>query len=274
MRLVQACTIAGSDSGGGAGIQADIKTFQERQVFGTSVIVALTVQNTLGVTGVYPTPLQAVAEQLEAVFSDFDLGAVKTGMLVDDSYMTLVAEFLKEYPSIPLVVDPVMIAKGGASLMAAQAMKAMATTLVQLATLITPNLPEAEELVGRPIVTEAEMVSAACEIQGMGSRNVLIKGGHGLNQAEARDYLLTNDGIGHWLSGPRYDTKHTHGTGCTYSACITAELAKGKSVVEAVRIGKAFIDAAIKEELKIGHGQGPTNHWAYGRKERGDDRND
>lgn len=271
MKIAQACTIAGSDSGGGAGIQADIKTFQEREVFGTSVIVAITVQNTKGVSGIYPTPVQGVQEQLEAVFSDFEIGAIKTGMLVDQSYMKIVASFLTAYPDIPLVVDPVMIAKGGASLMADEAMKGMKETLVPLATLITPNLPEAEEIVGHAIVSEAEMVAAAYEIQQMGSRNVLIKGGHALNQREAKDYLLTNDGIGHWLGGPRYETQHTHGTGCTYSACITAELAKGQSVLKAVRTGKAFIDAAIKEELKIGHGQGPTNHWAYGRKERGNE---
>lgn len=270
MKTVQACTIAGSDSGGGAGIQADIKTFQERAVFGTSVIVAITVQNTRGVTGVYPTPIQGVREQLVAVFSDFELGAIKTGMLVDASYMKVVADFLKDYPMIPLVVDPVMIAKGGASLMAATAMKAMKKTLVPIATLITPNIPEAEELVEYSIVSEEDMIAAAHTIQKMGSRNVLIKGGHAVNQTEAKDYLLT-DGAGYWFSGPRYDTKQTHGTGCTYSACITAELAKGKSVVEAVRTGKAFIDAAIKEELNVGHGQGPTNHWAYGRKEREDE---
>lgn len=271
MRTVQACTIAGSDSGGGAGIQADIKTFQEREVFGTSVIVAITAQNTQGVNGIYPIPMQGVQEQLEAVFADFDLGAVKTGMLVDETYMIAVANFLKKYPLIPLVVDPVMIAKGGASLMAAEAMKEMKETLVPLATLITPNLPEAEELVEHTIMSEDDMVVAAYEIQKMGSCNVLIKGGHGANQREAKDYLLTDDGTGYWLAGPRYETKHTHGTGCTYSACITAELAKGKSVLEAVRTGKAFIDAAIKDELKIGHGQGPTNHWAFGRKERAND---
>lgn len=274
MKIAQACTIAGSDSGGGAGIQADIKTFQERHVFGTSVIVALTVQNTLGVTGVYPTPLQGVQEQLEAVFSDFELGAVKTGMLVDERYMMAVAKCLTTHSGVPLVVDPVMIAKGGAFLMAEEGMTAMRKTLVPIATLITPNLPEAEELVGHKIVTEEEMIQAAVEIQAMGSRNVLIKGGHALNLQEARDYLLTNDGVGHWLSGPRYDTKNTHGTGCTYSACITAELAKGKSVLEAVKIGKGFIDEAIKQELEIGHGQGPTNHWAYGQKERADGKQD
>lgn len=263
MTIAQVCTIAGSDSGGGAGIQADLKTFQERRVYGTSVIVASTAQNTLGVTDVAPLPLGHVEAQLEAVFSDFNLSAIKTGMLVDERYIDLVANFLKTYPKIPVVVDPVMIAKGGASLIAPEAVIKLQHKLLPLTTLVTPNLPEAERLTGIKITDYEAVLKAAQVLQNQGARNILIKGGHSLDEQVARDFLLLADGSQHWLSQPRIHTKNTHGTGCTLSACITAELGKGQSVLEAVHVGKLFISAAIAKDLKLGHGHGPTNHWAY-----------
>lgn len=270
MTIPQVCTIAGSDSGGGAGIQADIKTFQERRVYGTSVITAVTVQNTLGVQNVYPVPLVGVKQQLEALLSDFELSAIKTGMLVDASYIQTVSDILKGYPDIPLIVDPVMIAKGGASLMAEEALEVLKTELLPLATIVTPNLPEAEALSGMTITTEADMENAAERLQAMGCRNVLIKGGHGSNPTVTVDYILLENGEEAWLHGERIETKDTHGTGCTLGACITAEIAKGHSIQEAVVIAKAFIQSAIANGLGIGHGHGPTNHWAY----REEDNND
>lgn len=265
MNKLQVLTIAGSDSGGGAGIQADLKTFQERGVFGTSVITAVTAQNTLGVQGIYRVPLAGVKQQLAAIFSDFDISALKTGMLVDAEYMELVAAELAQYPDIQVVVDPVMVAKGGAHLLAEQAVTAMKSHIVPLATVLTPNIPEAEELTALKIQSEAAMKQAAQILQAMGSRNVIIKGGHAGNEERARDYLLLADGSEQWLETPRIATQATHGTGCTFSACLTAELAKGKTVAEAAAIAKAFIQAAIANPIGVGHGHGPTNHWAYGR---------
>lgn len=259
----QVLTIAGSDSGGGAGIQADIKTFQERGVFGTSVITAVTAQDTLGVHGTYKVALEGVQKQLDAIFSDFDIKAMKTGMLIDGNYMTLIANTLELYPEIPLVVDPVMVAKGGVSLMENKAVAAMRERILPLVTLLTPNMPEAEALVGQDIKTDDDIKQAAKLLQKMGIKNVLIKGGHSNNNECARDYLLMENGKERWYESPWIITKDTHGTGCTLSACITAELAKGKPLEEAVEIGKDFIQAAISHPINVGHGHGPTNHWAY-----------
>ncbi|MEG0618921.1 MAG: bifunctional hydroxymethylpyrimidine kinase/phosphomethylpyrimidine kinase [Bacilli bacterium] len=264
MSKLQVLTIAGSDSGGGAGIQADIKTFQERDVFGTSVITAVTAQNTFGVQGIYKVPLDGVRQQMESIFSDFIIHAIKTGMLVNEAYMELVADKLENYPEIKLVIDPVMVAKGGAHLMENQALEVMKIRMLPLATVLTPNIPEAEELTGKSIQTEEDIKKAAKILQKFGSKNVLIKGGHTKNDKCARDYLLMADGTERWYESPRIETKDTHGTGCTFSACITAELAKGKSVEKAVEIAKDFIQAAIAHPIEVGQGHGPTNHWAYG----------
>lgn len=259
----QALTIAGSDSGGGAGIQADLKTFQERRVFGTSVIVAVTAQNTLGVQGIHKVPVEFVNEQMRSVFSDFEIGALKTGMLPDAEIMRAVAAELRKHPEIPVVVDPVMIAKGGAALMEDEASATLVREILPLATVLTPNLPEAEVICGMTIQNAVDLLTAAKKIQSMGVKNVVIKGGHRLETANAEDILLTEDGEVVQLSAERIDTVRTHGTGCTYSACITAELAKGKSVKDAVTTAKAFIAAAISDGILVGHGHGPTNHWAY-----------
>lgn len=259
----QALTIAGSDSGGGAGIQADLKTFQERLVFGTSVIVAITAQNTQGVHGIHKIPVPMIEAQLEAVFSDFDIHALKTGMLPDIDTMHAVADFLKKHADIPVVVDPVMIAKGGASLMENEAAQTLIDRILPLATVLTPNVPEAEVITGITIKNLDDLLEAAKKIQSMGVKNVVIKGGHRLETENAEDILITEDGEVFHFASERIDTVRTHGTGCTYSACITAELAKGASVKEAVQTAKAFIAAAIKDGIEVGHGHGPTNHWAY-----------
>jgi len=263
MSKLQVLTIAGSDSGGGAGIQADLKTFQERDVFGTSVITAVTAQNTLGVQGIYKVPLEGVKKQMDSIFEDFDIFALKTGMLVDETYIDLIVDELKNHPEILIVVDPVMVAKGGANLMENQAFQAMKDKLVPLADVLTPNIPEAEVLTGMTITTKTDMKKAATMLREMGSKNVVIKGGHMGHTEYATDYLLQEDQTEHWFESPRIDSKDTHGTGCTFSACITAELAKGKSVEEAVRLGKDFIQAAIANPIHVGNGHGPTNHWAY-----------
>lgn len=259
----QALTIAGSDSGGGAGIQADLKTFQERGVFGTSVIVAVTAQNTLGVQGIHKVPVEFVNEQLHSIFSDFSIGALKTGMLPDAEIMRAVAAELRKHPEIPVVVDPVMIAKGGAALMEDEATATLVREILPLATVLTPNLPEAEAICNMTIESADDLLVAAKKIQAMGVKNVCIKGGHRLETHDAEDVLLCENGEVVRLSAKRIDTVRTHGTGCTYSACITAELAKGRSVKEAVTTAKAFITAAIADGILVGHGHGPTNHWAY-----------
>lgn len=262
-KVPQVLTIAGSDSGGGAGIQADLKTFQERDVFGMSVITAITAQNTTGVQSVHPVPIEMVKEQWASIFSDFTVSAMKTGMLVNGEYMKAIAEAYKDVQEIPLVIDPVMIAKGGHSLMEEEAIEVMKEVLAPMATVITPNIPEAEALTDMEIRTKEDMLRAANVLQSNGSKNVVIKGGHALDDHHADDLVLLEDGSEVWLTSPRFDTKDTHGTGCTFAACITAELGKGETVEDAVRTAKAFIQSAIKNELRIGHGHGPTNHWAY-----------
>lgn len=259
----QALTVAGSDSGGGAGIQADLKTFQERRVFGASVIVAVTAQNTLGVQGIHKIPVEMVHRQLQSVFDDLDIGALKTGMLPDTAIMCAVAEELRKHPNIPVVVDPVMIAKGGAALMENEAAATLIREILPLAAVATPNLPEAEVIAQMHIDTPDDLIDAAKKIQALGVQNVVIKGGHRLATEDVEDVLLSADGTIHTFSSERVETARTHGTGCTYSACITAELAKGASVAEAVSTAKDFIAHAIADGILVGHGHGPTNHWAY-----------
>lgn len=268
--IKQVLTIAGSDSGGGAGIQADLKTFQERFVFGTSVITAVTAQNTKGVQDVHPVSLKNVQAQLDSIFDDFSISAIKTGMLVDENYIELIANKLKKYSDIPLIVDPVMIAKGGQTLMEDTATKKLIEELLPLTTLITPNITEAETITNTEIKTETDMAEAAKAIQRFGSKNVLVKGGHQDNNEYAIDVLLLENGKVRWFKKERVNTENTHGTGCTYAASIAAEIAKGYSVEQAVATGKEFIHAAIKHSLNIGSGHGPTNHFAYRNEEQND----
>ncbi len=257
----QVVTIAGSDSGGGAGLQADLKTFQARKAFGMSIVVALTAQNTLGVQKSLPVPCDFVDEQFKSLGTDFQINACKTGMLADNEHVLSVVRNLKKYHFGPLVVDPVMIAKGGHSLLKEDAVESIKNELLPLAFLVTPNLPEAEVLVGYSVKTEKEMIRSAKDLQKMGVRNVIIKGGHLTNTA-AKDFILLESGESYWLKSERIETIKTHGTGDTFSACIAAELAKGKPVKEAILIGKQFIQGAIADELFVGNGHGPTNHWA------------
>ena len=260
-RTPQVVTIAGSDSGGGAGLQADLKTFQARHVFGMSIVVALTAQNTYGVQASLPIPGGFIDAQFQSLATDFNIRAAKTGMLADREHVEAVVRNLQQVDFGPLIVDPVMVAKGGATLLASEAVVTVKEQLLPLADVVTPNLPEAEILVGKKIVTNADMVQAARTIQTLGVKHVIIKGGHRQNH-KAEDLILLADGTCYWLSAPRIATANTHGTGDTFSACIAAELAKGQPLKAAIMTAKAFLQGAISQGISVGHGHGPTNHWA------------
>lgn len=259
-----ALTIAGSDNSGGAGCQADLKTFQMQHVFGMTAITAITVQNSLGVYDIHPVPLHIIEGQLKAIADDYHVNAFKIGMLGNSEIIQCIANSLQKYQFGKMVLDPVMYAKGGAALLEPDAVEALRTLLVPNAEVITPNLPEAEALTEVKIIDDRTACLAAEKLLNMGVKNVLIKGGHSQNsQSEVcRDWLFTQNDVLQ-LDSPRFNTRHTHGTGCTFSACIAAELAKGESVKSAVQTAKDFITAAISHPLNIGHGHGPTNHWAY-----------
>lgn len=257
----QVLTIAGSDSGGGAGIQADFKTFQELGVFGTSVITAITAQNTLGVHGIEAISLEMITKQLDAVADDFQITACKTGMLVDAERIEAIANALERHRFEHVVVDPVMVAKGGASLLQERAVEALRTKLLPLATVVTPNIPEAEVLAGMTIRTGADRMKAAQAIQYLGVDVVIIKGGH-TEEEDAVDLIMTGTEA-FQVKAPRIQTKDTHGTGCTFSAALTAELAYGKTLRQAVVDAKQFIHQAITHGLSLGQGHGPTNHWGH-----------
>ena len=255
-----ALTIAGSDSGGGAGIQADLKTFHHFGVYGTSALTLITAQNTLGVREVQLLRPGLVAKQIEAVASDFELCAAKTGALGSEELIEAVAASVSEYAIPNLVVDPVMISKHGDRLLAKGAVDALLRLLLPRAALVTPNLHEAAKLLGRPVESEDQMRDAARSVHDLGAAAVLVKGGQ-LPGEEAVD--LFYDGAEFVrLATPRIDTPHTHGTGCTYSAAITALLARGETLVDAVRQAKDFISRAIASAPGLGHGHGPVDHWA------------
>lgn len=258
----QALTIAGSDAGGGAGLQADLKTMQMRQVFGTNVVVALTAQNTYGVQATLPVPPQMIDDQFASLAADFQIRACKTGMLGDATTVKTVANNLQKYDFGPYVLDPVMIAKGGAKLLTDDAIDVIKQTLLPLATLITPNLPEASRLTGLAITDAATTLTAARQLQALGAQNVLIKGGHHDDATAASDLVLLADGTFFWLTAPRTATKRTHGTGDTISSCIVAELAKGADLTTALWTAKSYVTATIQHPIQVGHGHGPLNHWA------------
>ncbi len=259
MKPARVLTIAGSDSGGGAGIQADIKTITALGGFGMSVITALTAQNTLGVQGIHEVPLDFIEQQFDSVVTDIGVDAAKTGMLANPEVVRLVARKVKEYGMENLVVDPVMVAKGGARLIRDDARSALVKELIPCARIVTPNIPEAEVLVGRPIVTVDDMIEAARAIATMGTENVLVKGGH--REESALDVLFEGGRI-HEFSADRLDTPNTHGTGCTLSAAIATGLARGLSLYDAVAQAKEYITTAIRFSLNIGGGHGPVNHMA------------
>ena len=259
MRVKRVLTIAGSDSGGGAGIQADLKTITALGGFGMSVITALTAQNTLGVTGIHEVPADFVAMQFDAVASDIGIDAAKTGMLASAEIMRVVAAKVRQYSVEKLVVDPVMVAKGGARLIREDARETLVKELIPLACVVTPNIPEAEFLSGMPIAGPKDMRTAAAVIHELGARYVVIKGGH-LSGA-AIDILY--DGRRFYeFEAERIATGDTHGTGCTFSAAIATGLAAGKSVHDAVDAAKKYIQEAIRYAWRIGGGHGPTNHFA------------
>jgi hydroxymethylpyrimidine/phosphomethylpyrimidine kinase len=258
-----ALTIAGSDSGGGAGIQADLKTFSALGVYGCSAITALTAQNTLGVQGIHAIDPAFVRQQMDSVLGDLAVVAVKIGMLGTPEVIAAVAEGLATWKPRWIVLDPVMVAKGGDKLLLDEAVAALRELLLPLASLVTPNLPEAGVLLGEPAVTTRdEMGPVAARLQALGPRAVLLKGGHLLSSGESPDLLLHGDEL-HWLEALRIHTRHTHGTGCTLSAAIAALLARGRPLPEAVAEAKAWLAAAIKagDKLGIGHGVGPVHHF-------------
>jgi hydroxymethylpyrimidine/phosphomethylpyrimidine kinase len=262
-RIPVALTIAGSDSGGGAGIQADLKTFAALGVYGTSALTAVTAQNTVGVRQAFELPTDLIAEQIDAVVEDIGVDAAKTGMLSSSSIIKLVAEKVRQHRLERLVVDPVMVAKSGDRLLAEEAVSALIRDLLPLARVVTPNLPEAERLVGFALSDRESLRKAARAIVERGAKAVVIKGGHAAGE-EAVDVLY--DGR-RWreLRARRVPTSNTHGTGCTFSAAIAAELARGLSVEAAVARAKAYITDALERSLSLGKGHGPVDHFAGSR---------
>ena len=258
-------TIAGSDSGGGAGIQADLKAFAARGVYGMSALTALTAQNTVGVQGVYELPPAFVAQQIDSVMSDIGADAWKTGMLANADIIHVVAEKTRQYQVEILVVDPVMVAKGGDPLLRPEARDALIRELLPLALVVTPNHHEAQVLTGQVICTRADAREAARTIHAMGPRFVVVKGGH-LPEAESLGMAVdvVYDGQRFYeLWVPRIETPNTHGTGCTFASALAAELAKGKAPLDAIRTAKAYLFLALREgaHLSIGRGHGPLNHF-------------
>lgn len=259
--MKKALTIAGSDSGGGAGIQADIKSMSANGVFAMSVITAVTAQNTTGVQGYVDIPAEYIAMQIDSVFSDLYPDAVKTGMLSNPDTVALVSDKLGYYNVKNLVVDPVMIAKGGSPLLKQEAVDNMKRLLFPLALIITPNIPEAEFITGKKIVTGADMKEICLELHDLGVQNVLLKGGHFCGD-EANDLLFDGTDF-HTFTSKRIKTKNTHGTGCTMASAIAAGLAKGFSVYDSVKAAKDYIQGAIEhaDVMGIGTGHGPVNHF-------------
>ena len=257
----QVLTIAGSDSGGGAGIQADLKAMSANGVYGMSVITSVTAQNTTGVSAVFDLPVSIIEAQIAAIFSDFEVAAVKTGMLSTAEIVKTVSRGLAQYNVKSLVVDPVMVAKGGQPLLQSDAVTVLKTELIPMALLVTPNIYEAELLADTQIHTLAEARQAAKVIHKLGCRYVLIKGGH-LQERPGTD-LLYDGRFFRIYSGEFIDTANTHGTGCTYASAIAANLAKGTLLPEAIEAAKTYLTEAIRHNLSIGHGHGPTNPFYF-----------
>ena len=262
MTIPIALTIAGSDSSGGAGIQADLKTFAALGVYGASVVTALTAQNTHGVSGIHPVPAGFVTAQIDAVFSDLDVKAVKIGMVAQLATIEAIAASLMRWSPKHVVLDPVLIATSGDRLLAADAVESLRTQLIPRASLITPNLPEAAALLDEPVASsEAAIARQGQRLLAMGCPAVLIKGGHAQG-SESIDYLVSGNGT-LALPAPRIATKNTHGTGCSLSSAIAAGLARGDDLETAIRNAKAWISAAIAaaDRLGVGHGHGPIHHF-------------
>ncbi len=262
MRIPVALTIAGSDSGGGAGIQADIKAMQANGVYATSVLTAITAQNTVAVTDAMNLPVSIIESQIDAVLSDIRIDAAKTGMLSSSDIIRAVAAKIQEHEIRPLVVDPVMISKSGYSLLEDDAVQALIDEMLPLATVCTPNAHEAARLVGYEILSESAARAAAKDIFEMGPAAVLVKGGHLDEEEDAVDVLYDGTQF-HIFRSERIDTPHTHGTGCTYAATIAANMAKGQDVQKAVENAKSYVTEAIRAGLPIGRGHGPTDHFFF-----------
>lgn len=250
-------SIAGSDSSGGAGIQADIKTILANKCFAETAITALTAQNTLGVTSILNVTPKFLEDEIDAVFTDIRPDAVKIGMVSDKDLIKSIAKKLKEYKAERIVVDPVMVATSGARLLSDDAMDALINDLIPLADIITPNIPEAEVLSEITIKDSNDMEEAAKIISKLGSKSVLVKGGHSIN--DANDLLYTNGSL-IWIKGERIDNPNTHGTGCTLSSAIASNLAKDKTVEESIRNAKAYLSDCLRANLNLGKGSGPLDH--------------
>ncbi|TKB79584.1 MAG: bifunctional hydroxymethylpyrimidine kinase/phosphomethylpyrimidine kinase [Nitrospira sp.] len=259
--MKQVLTIAGSDSGAGAGIQADLKAMAANGVYGLTVITSITAQNTKGVTAVHDLPPSIVEAQIDAVFDDFEIAAVKTGMLSSVEIVEAVGKKLNQYKVSMVVVDPVMVSKSGHALLQPNAVAAVKSALIPLALLVTPNVPEAQQLSGIEITALADARQAAKVIHKLGCKHVLIKGGHLL--AEKGADLLYDGRFFSVFKTEFIDTPHTHGTGCTYASAIAAHLAKGKSLPDAIQTAKTYLTEAIRHGLALGQGQGPTNHFYF-----------
>lgn len=251
-------TIAGSDSCGGAGIQADLKTFSAHGVYGMSVITAVTAQNTMGVLAVQDIERDIIEKQISCIYEDIEVSAVKIGMVSKIETIEAIAEGLLKYRAKNIVVDPVMISKSGYDLLKPESKDTLIKKLLPIATIVTPNLPETEVILEKKITTLDEMIEATKEIHSKGPKNVLVKGGH--LESDATDVLYDGKEI-YLLKGTRIDTKNTHGTGCTLSSAIASNLANGYDVKEAVQKAKEYITMAIEHSFAIGHGVGPTNHF-------------
>ncbi|MCQ2543309.1 MAG: bifunctional hydroxymethylpyrimidine kinase/phosphomethylpyrimidine kinase [Lachnospiraceae bacterium] len=256
-KLPTALSIAGSDSSGGAGVQADIKTMMANGVYAMSAITALTAQNTTGVTGIMEVTPEFLEKELDSIFTDIYPDAVKTGMVASSELIRVIAKKLKEYKARNIVIDPVMVSTSGASLISEDAKETLKKELFPLATLITPNIPEAEELSGMMIENEVEMIEAARFINEKYGCAVLLKGGHSINDAND---LLCTDSEYKWFKGKRIDNPNTHGTGCTLSSAIASNLAKGETLEDAVQYAKNYISGALAAMLDLGKGSGPMNH--------------
>jgi hydroxymethylpyrimidine/phosphomethylpyrimidine kinase len=259
----RALTIAGSDSGGGAGIQADLKTFSALGCYGMSVVTALTAQNTTGVTGIHAVPPDFVVQQMAAVFSDIGADAVKIGMLYSAELIQVVADGLRRHEAANIVLDPVMVAQSGDKLLQDAAITALKDHLLPLATVLTPNLPEAAVLLGREVKGLDDMQAAAKSLAAFGSRSVLLKGGHAQGDDSSDVLYIADDDLCVVLGDRRVRTANTHGTGCTLSSAIAAYLAKGEAIAPAIRKAKTYIGEAIRTgaPYRLGHGSGPVHHF-------------
>jgi hydroxymethylpyrimidine/phosphomethylpyrimidine kinase len=265
MKIYKALTIAGSDSGAGAGIQADLKTFAANGVYGTTAIAAITAQNTRGVQKIFPLPPGIVAAQIDAVVKDIGVDAVKTGMLCNATIVAVVARAIRAHRLPNVVVDPVMIATSGKPLLRKDAVAALKTKLIPLATVVTPNVPEAEELTGVQLRRTENFKEAARRIVAMGAQSVVVKGGH--RKGPAVDLFYDGKKFREFSAG-RIRTRNTHGTGCTFAAAIAANLAKGKKIEDAVAAAKEYLTRTIAESYAIGAGHGPVNHFYALKKSR------